>query len=1463
MVLLLVHFSLLWTVLLCNEVFYVITSNNSKVQCSVMHCATLAQIVANSSTHLEPAANITLVLEQGHHQLDSELTISNVGELLITSENSTFDTPSVSIKLVRFSNIRWLRINNINFTHSGSITVESVQSLFIENSIFLESNGTALKLINTTASVVSSSFIFNSLGTYNGPFETVTYEIVTVFALVGGAVIVSESSVIVLSTLFEGNYAEFGGAVYSELNSQLSVIKSNFTGNEAKIGGGALYIVKGCHVTITDSNYQNNRAVEELQSSGGALGVYHSTILINNSTFTHNMANSFGGAICIALNTNLTISASKFYYNAAKRINNGDALFTLESKVNITGSKFNNNNHSGVIDGIDSEIIITSSTFDKNIGGVVRAMRVNMHIRGSQFTRNTANESRYGGVMWLATTNISITNCNFSDNTAFKGGVFEVGSTNLTLTSCRFYRNYAFWGGVLRALRGSLVITNGLNVLENNSGHQGIVHFMESSGMLSGIIGFINNSGSFIAHYSSVTFKTSTYFIGGSPLKTNKVILYQEGGAITGFQSNIFLDGKCIIRNNHAENGGAIYTTQSKINVLGRVNLRKNSATGSGGGIYLYQSELNCKKESILEFNRNNATQNGGGVHAISSLIKLNFNASDGVYTGSSIRFIENRATKGGGASLEMSAYIYILRDNANFILDLPEPQYVMHFFDNQADLGGAVYVADDTNPATCTSELNTTHSATTECFLQTLALRGKTTLRILNIQFVQNQAKISGDSVFGGLMDRCTISPFGVTYEEHIFHEEYKNLIGQPQGVAYLSIVSNIHDFQQISSEPVQLHYCTSNKPDPTYQGPHINIRAGETFSISIAAIDQVNHTVEATVRSSLASSASGLGEGQLIQKVIGNCTNLIFTIFSLNEEEELIMYAEGPCKDASKSQLRLPIQILPCECSTGFQRKHTGRATCECECDSALLPHITMCNPQSKTLTRELNFWITYTSRGNISGYVIHPNCPLDYCYPASANIEINLSIQGGADAQCEHDHSGKLCGTCKSGLSLSLSSPRCLPCSRYWPIVFVVIVLAALLLGIALVASLLILNLTVATGTLNGLIFYANIVNANSNIYFPYGRPKFITIFIAWLNLDLGIDVCFFDGLDAYWKTWLQLAFPAYLVFLVIAVITMSKWSIQFSQFIGKRNPVATLATLILLSYAKFLHVIIAALSFTILHYPDGSREVVWLPDATVSYFLGKHSALFIAALFILIICTAYTILIFSWQWLLYLQNKRYFRWLLHQKLSLFIEPYHVPYTPQHRYWTGLLLVVRIVLYLTSAVNVSGDPSISLLATGIVVSFLLFLKGYFGNIYRNWLIGSLEVGCYLNIVLLSFITLFLLNNDGHLLAAAYISGLITLALTLLVLTYHIFTQLISKTKLWQGVEGRLTRRQCDTDDEASLELTSTQSLLTSTIVDAPPREGSVYNEYREELLEPTQTETGNTFFTKSKSYKFDSNN
>ena len=141
-----------------------------------------------------------------------------------------------------------------------------------------------------------------------------------------------------------------------------------------------------------------------------------------------------------------------------------------------------------------------------------------------------------------------------------------------------------------------------------------------------------------------------------------------------------------------------------------------------------------------------------------------------------------------------------------------------------------------------------------------------------------------------------------------------------------------------------------------------------------------------------------------------------------------------------------------------------------------------------------------------------------------------------------------------------------------------------------GVGLIALLLEFNLTVGIGTINGLIFYANIVDANRGTFFS--SSNFVTIVIAWVNLDVGIDVCFFSGMDIYWKTWLQLVFPGYVIILVMVVIFISECHTKFARFIGRRNPVATLATLILLSYTKFLRTVIVSLSFAI---PESSSKI----------------------------------------------------------------------------------------------------------------------------------------------------------------------------------------------------------------------------------------------------------------------------
>jgi hypothetical protein len=340
---------------------------------------------------------------------------------------------------------------------------------------------------------------------------------------------------------------------------------------------------------------------------------------------------------------------------------------------------------------------------------------------------------------------------------------------------------------------------------------------------------------------------------------------------------------------------------------------------------------------------------------------------------------------------------------------------------------------------------------------------------------------------------------------------------------------------------------------------------------------------------------------------------------------------------------------------------------------------------------------------------------------------------------------------------------------------------------LAGIILVCLVLVLNLTVAIGTLNGIVFYANVVIANKSIFLPFQNPNFYSVMVSWLNLDIGFNTCFFKGMDAYARTWIDFLFSVYIIALVAGVILICQYSERFASLLGKRNPVATLATLILFSYTKLVQSIINSLAFAVLKYPDGSKELVWRPDATIKYFSGKHIPLFLMALFILLIGIAYTVLLFFWQWLLPISDIKFFHWMKNTRLTSFMDAYHAPYTAKSRYWTGLLLFTRVVLYTVSAVNVSGEPSVNLIAVIVVITCLFVLKF---NIYKKWPIDVLETGLYVNLILLSAGKFYILYNDSELgnhTALAYVSVSVTIAMLACVIFYHIIMFCNPSIKLW----------------------------------------------------------------------------
>ena len=210
-----------------------------------------------------------------------------------------------------------------------------------------------------------------------------------------------------------------------------------------------------------------------------------------------------------------------------------------------------------------------------------------------------------------------------------------------------------------------------------------------------------------------------------------------------------------------------------------------------------------------------------------------------------------------------------------------------------------------------------------------------------------------------------------------------------------------------------------------------------------------------------------------------------------------------------------------------------------------------------------------------------------------------------------------------------------------------------------------------------------------------------------------------------------------------------MVVSECSFKFAKIIGRGNPVAVLTTMILLSYAKFFNAVLALSSSLYLLPAYGSRYInvssISLRDV-VAAVRETHSTEFIAisytliavTILLLFLCVMYTILVFSWQWLLLYQDKIIFRWVRYQKLRHFLEPYHAPYTVKYRYWTGLLLFVRVFLYLIYFLNFSLDPRVDLMAIILIVGGLILLKGVTAKrVYKNWPLDVMETFIYFNLV------------------------------------------------------------------------------------------------------------------------------
>ena len=1325
--------------------------------------------------------------------------------------------------------VMWLEDSNVNVTSSnfddnrannGGImylrrVMVSINNSTIEHSMARKDGG-VLYMDHSRARIDRTYFSHNTANCNGGIVYTNAARTVmndcgfhdNIAGLDGGIITSHAGNITLYQSSYSNNRAGFDGGVISSHKGNITIRGCSFEFNSAGNDGGVVHMYQGT-IDSSENTYQTNSAVND----GGVINAFQSTTRIMESSFTSNYAINDGGVVSAYQGMLSIYEGCSFSSNRAQ--NDGGVIHAFELYVTIKGNIYNNNraeNRGGVCFAYQGSLEVFQSIMsdsEATDGGVIYADQEKIKMANVSCLRNKAEQGgtlctdhstvsiscssfsqsiadNIGGAWSLEGCQAMLEDVSFTKNCANSGGALYSSNSSMSLLGAEFQQNSAnTTGGALYSSQSELKTLKTL-LISVNEARLGAVYMVGSTAHLNGPTLVLENTGSFLMFNSIAIFTGKSKFNGCSePISMTDPSVHdlREGGALTASKSDIIFNGTCILADSHAKNGGAIHATESKVYMNGDTTIANNTASDTGGGVYLYMSELHCQSNNSIKLLGNVAAKKGGGIHAISSSINVvagnfTYNArnTDSVYFSSLLYLTNNEAERGGGLCLEMNTKLYILKS-----IPHDEPFPIVTFTGNSADYGGTIYVSDDSNLGMCNPSFSSLYKAK-ECFFQMLAIyssihsnysQESMNISTQNVFFSQNYANISGPSLFGGQIGQCKL--------QHLSELQNSTSINVPQsgygdkivsGILYMTNISNIN-ISEVSSKPVQLCFCKSNIPDCNYQPDPIRVIKGKRFTVEVVAVDQVNHLTSASVQSLLPQTGGGFGSGQVIQNVSETCTELGFNLFSPNDKEELIMYVEGPCKTSPLSHRRLLIQFTACDsCPIGFERHTDEDTSCHCVCDSRLKEYITKCNASTKLLEREGDFWITNVT----SGYLVYDHCPLNYCKPSTTKVEINLNILDGADIQCANNHSGMLCGSCKSNFSLSLGSSRCIPCSTSWPTIFAILI-ATLVGGIALVTLLLVLNLTVAVGTLNGIILYANLVASSGSTFLPFTNPNFATVFISWLNLEIGFDICFFEGMDAYWKTLLQLAFPIYVIFLVIVIIFISECSTRFARLVAKRNPVATLATLLLLSYTKFLNTVIASLSNATLEYPDGSRRVVWLPDASVKYLVRKHIALFIMAILILLVGVIYTALLFSWQWLLRHQHKRIFKWTKHQKLCHFIEPYHAPYTFEQRYWTGLLLFVRVILYVIAAFNFNNDPQVSLVSTIIVVGLLPLLKCILERkIYKKRLVDVMEIIVYFNIIFFAAITLKTGTTKNQTIVA-FTSVSITAALFLAIIGFHLF--------------------------------------------------------------------------------------
>ncbi len=448
--------------------------------------------VADTITFDAAIDGTPLLLELGQLQIADDVTISGNGRT-----NTIIDAQQMS------------RVIDID----AAVVDTTLEGLTIQNGRLLRNNprsdnltfsGAGIRALLTGTLTISDSTISGNRTT-NEAF--------------GGGLFLQNGDVTISASTFSNNYSEYGGAVYANADSNVTVTNSTFAMNSVSDDGGAIYAgYQGTPtVSITGSTFTQNTA----QKSGGAVQIYDGQLSLVNITLSGNMATENGGAVYLAYGQ-ATITGSTISGNSAS--SDGGGIWSAnDGTTTITGSTISGNsagrNGGGIWSASYGTTTITSSTISGNSasingGGIWSYQSGATTITGNTISGNSAG-SDGGGIWSYQSGTTTITGSTISGNSANDdgGGIWsrnQIGGTT-TITGSTISGNSASsdGGGIYSTNDGTTTIT-GSTISGNSASSDG--------------------GGIWSANYGTAT--SSSTILAGNTADTSGPDLFQSYGTL-------------------------------------------------------------------------------------------------------------------------------------------------------------------------------------------------------------------------------------------------------------------------------------------------------------------------------------------------------------------------------------------------------------------------------------------------------------------------------------------------------------------------------------------------------------------------------------------------------------------------------------------------------------------------------------------------------------------------------------------------------------------------------------------------------------------------------------------------------------------------------------------------------------------------------------------------------------------